>query len=86
MPSDQLWSYWNRFGPGMVIYWDGFVDEIQDVKRHSGILVCDKFPESDVVLMSPKKDLDKILEEIIADKSNMSEDEPEDTTNKSDRR
>ncbi|XP_061650854.1 CDAN1-interacting nuclease 1 isoform X7 [Phyllopteryx taeniolatus] len=23
--NEQFWSYWNRFGPGLVIYWYGFI-------------------------------------------------------------
>lgn len=40
---EQLWSYWNRYGPGMVIYWFGFIDELDD-NRERGILVADHFP------------------------------------------
>lgn len=49
--KEQLWSYWNRYGPGMVIYWFGFIDEI-DNNRDKGIVVCDHFPE-DIVLADP---------------------------------
>lgn len=49
--KEQLWSYWNRYGPGMVIYWFGFIDEI-DNNRDKGIVVCDNFPE-DIVLADP---------------------------------
>ena len=47
--QDQLWSYWNRFGPGMVIYWFGFIDELKHNTRHSGILVADSFPSKDQI-------------------------------------
>nr|CAG4644144.1 EOG090X0A0V [Lepidurus arcticus] len=40
---DQLWSYWNRFGSGMVIYWFGFVEGL-DSGKEKGILVRDSFP------------------------------------------
>lgn len=40
---EQLWSYWNRYGPGMVIYWFGFIDEL-DENRDKGIIVSDHFP------------------------------------------
>ena len=53
----QLWSYWNRYGPGMVIYWFGFIDDL-DNNRDKGIVVCDHFPE-DIELADPLKE-DKI--------------------------
>ena len=49
--KDQFWSYWNRFGPGMVIYWFGFIDEL-DVHRNKGILLQDHFPEN-IVRLNP---------------------------------
>ncbi|XP_064622730.1 CDAN1-interacting nuclease 1-like [Lineus longissimus] len=49
--KDQFWSYWNRFGPGLVIYWFGFIDEL-DTNRDKGILLKDHFPE-DIVKMNP---------------------------------
>ncbi|XP_078671879.1 CDAN1-interacting nuclease 1-like isoform X1 [Branchiostoma floridae x Branchiostoma belcheri] len=42
---DQFWSYWNRFGPGLVIYWFGFIDEL-DVNADKGIVLMDRFPDS----------------------------------------
>lgn len=43
---DQYWPYYNRFGPGLVIYWFGFLDEINsDKDKEKGILVMDSFPE-----------------------------------------
>lgn len=37
-------SYWNRFGPGLVIYWFGFIDDLDSV-RERGIMVADSFPK-----------------------------------------
>ncbi|XP_074647928.1 CDAN1-interacting nuclease 1-like [Tubulanus polymorphus] len=51
--KDQFWSYWNRFGPGMVIYWFGFIDEL-DSNRDKGILLKDNFPES-ITKMNPSQ-------------------------------
>lgn len=43
---DQYWPYYNRFGPGLVIYWFGFLEEISSERdREKGILVMDRFPE-----------------------------------------
>ncbi|XP_066536238.1 CDAN1-interacting nuclease 1 isoform X1 [Hoplias malabaricus] len=47
--NDQFWSYWNRFGPGLVIYWYGFIAEL-DCQRDRGILLKDCFP-SDIVTL-----------------------------------
>lgn len=40
-----------RFGPGLVIYWFGFIDEL-DVHREKGIALMDHFPD-DLVVMNP---------------------------------
>ncbi|KAI1895299.1 hypothetical protein AGOR_G00104860 [Albula goreensis] len=47
--NEQFWSYWNRFGPGLVIYWHGFIEEL-DCNRDRGILLGDGFP-SDIVTL-----------------------------------
>ncbi|KAM3918658.1 CDAN1-interacting nuclease 1 [Leptodactylus fuscus] len=47
--QDQFWSYWNRFGPGLVIYWYGFIEEL-DCHRERGIILKDEFP-SDIVTL-----------------------------------
>lgn len=51
---DQYYSYWNRFGPGIVIYWFGFIDNISDDMKKLGILVLDDFPSIDqITFMDP---------------------------------
>ncbi|KAL7862259.1 hypothetical protein SRHO_G00137000 [Serrasalmus rhombeus] len=47
--NEQFWSYWNRFGPGLVIYWYGFIAEL-DCQRDRGILLKDCFP-SDIITL-----------------------------------
>ena len=43
---EQYWPYYNRFGPGLVIYWFGFLEEINsDRDKEKGILVMDQFPD-----------------------------------------
>lgn len=42
---DQLWSYLNRFGSGMVIYWFGYVGSL-DSNRSAGIMLSSSFPEN----------------------------------------
>uniref|UniRef100_A0A8C5QXV3 CDAN1-interacting nuclease 1 n=1 Tax=Leptobrachium leishanense TaxID=445787 RepID=A0A8C5QXV3_9ANUR len=61
--QEQFWSYWNRltadctilyialrFGPGLVIYWHGFIEEL-DCNRERGILLKDEFPDNIVTLL-----------------------------------
>ncbi|KAG4075344.1 hypothetical protein HA402_003135 [Bradysia odoriphaga] len=50
---DQLISYGNRFGAGIVIYWFGFLDQILDYKDNgNNIHILDNFPnKSDLVLL-----------------------------------
>lgn len=44
---DQLTSYGNRFGAGIVIYWFGFLETIEQCPENSNIIfVTDKFPDS----------------------------------------
>ena len=40
---DQFWSYVNRFGSGLVIYWFGFIGQL-DNNRNAGIILMDHFP------------------------------------------
>jgi len=42
---DQFWSYWNRFGPGLVIYWFGYIKQL-DNNGEAGISLTDRFPEN----------------------------------------
>ncbi len=42
---DQYWTYHDRFGPGLVIYWFGFVDSI-DQNIDQKILISSDFPEN----------------------------------------
>lgn len=62
--KNQLYSYWNRFGPGMVIYWFGFVDDL-NTKKHQGILVCDNLPLKNIspLELEFKWDVDAWLEQ-----------------------
>ena len=41
----------HRFGPGMVIYWFGFIDEL-DCNRERGIILKDDFPTDIITLES----------------------------------
>ncbi len=43
---DQYWPYYNRFGPGLVIYWFGYVAEASGIGLHEsrGIAVSAAFP------------------------------------------
>ncbi|KAL5464101.1 hypothetical protein EMCRGX_G033066 [Ephydatia muelleri] len=48
--EDQFWSYQNRFGAGLVIYWFGYVTEL-DVNRDQGILLSDSFPNKESIFL-----------------------------------
>lgn len=47
--KDQFWSYLNRFGSGLVIYWFGFIDEL-NVNCDKGIMLLDSFPHDVVTI------------------------------------
>lgn len=51
--QEQLLSYGNRFGAGIVIYWFGYLDKIVECKENSNIIfVADQFPaKEDLVLL-----------------------------------
>lgn len=49
--ENQFWSYTNRFGPGLVIYWFGYIDEL-DVNLERGLMLKDKFPTDFITLES----------------------------------
>eukprot|EP01018_Ginkgo_biloba_P031216 Gb_24885 [translate_table: standard] len=42
----QFQRYVNRFGPGLVIYWFGFIDELND---HPDVLLLDHFPNDNEI-------------------------------------
>ncbi|XP_065920868.1 CDAN1-interacting nuclease 1-like [Dysidea avara] len=44
--EEQLSSYYNRFGSGMVIYWFGFVEDVLQGSEDQGILIRTSFPEA----------------------------------------
>jgi len=48
--ENQFWSYTNRYGAGLVIYWFGFVEEL-NVNVEQGILLLDSFPSADVITL-----------------------------------
>lgn len=47
---DQYWPYYNRFGPGLVIYWFGFVEEIVVGHQMQGVAVMDHFPDASRII------------------------------------
>jgi len=51
--KDQFWSYWNRFGPGLVIYWFGYIKQL-DNNTEAGIVLADTFPQ-DITFYQPEK-------------------------------
>lgn len=58
----QFRPYCNRYGPGLVIYWFNFVDELQEEANEDGYMIMNDFPTDIVklqmeeeVLMSPQE-------------------------------
>jgi hypothetical protein len=47
----QFLSYWNRFGPGLVIYWFGYLENIIQASE-SRFIVMDHFPDN-ITYMDP---------------------------------
>ena len=49
--KDQFLSYWNRFGPGLVIYWFGFLDTLSQPSERK-FIIMDHFPK-EITHMNP---------------------------------
>ncbi|KAK7488342.1 hypothetical protein BaRGS_00020316 [Batillaria attramentaria] len=47
--NDQFWCYTNRFGPGLVIYWFGYIEEL-DTHGEDGIMLSDRLPSHFVTM------------------------------------
>lgn len=44
--NQQLESYHNRFGPGIVIYWFGYLESLKTLKENpNGLIILNGFPE-----------------------------------------
>ncbi|EAL69095.1 hypothetical protein DDB_G0276675 [Dictyostelium discoideum AX4] len=41
---DQIIGYRNRYGPGLAIYWFGYIDDLNNL-QDDGVYITDKFPE-----------------------------------------
>ncbi|XP_037072406.1 CDAN1-interacting nuclease 1-like [Pollicipes pollicipes] len=51
---DQYEKYWSRFGPGMVIYWFGFIGDLLPAASARHVLLQHRFPEEQVQFMAPE--------------------------------
>jgi len=49
---DQFLSYVNRYGPGLVIYWFGFIEELNGMHQ-DGVLLMESFPETGLEFLNP---------------------------------
>ena len=50
--ADQFQGYVNRFGPGMVVYWFGVIDELAE-ESGGDVLLVDDFPaEEDIIKLA----------------------------------
>lgn len=45
--NDQLQSYYNRFGSGIVVYWAGFHESILSKSNKTNLIILDDFPATD---------------------------------------
>ena len=52
--KDQLSSYKNRFGCGIVIYWFGYHEEILQYPENGDLIILDMFPEELTLLKFDK--------------------------------
>jgi len=69
---DQFWSYWNRFGSGLVIYWFGYIKQL-DSNREAGIVLLDHFP-TDVTFYDPSKiSKNSLLKQNISDRTSVTD-------------
>ncbi|KAN0035909.1 hypothetical protein ACTA71_005202 [Dictyostelium dimigraforme] len=41
---DQIIGYRNRYGPGLAIYWFGYIDDLNNL-QDDGVYITDKFPD-----------------------------------------
>ena len=51
--QDQYQAYLNRYGPGLVIYWFGYVDEL--AAWHSDILLATSLPVQHLIQLPQVK-------------------------------
>lgn len=50
--QEQFSKYVNRYGPGMVIHWFGFIDDLQGSNPDLGLV--DDFPSPECAIQLPK--------------------------------
>ncbi|XP_038206968.1 CDAN1-interacting nuclease 1 [Zerene cesonia] len=48
--KEQLICYWNRFGPGLVIYWFGYLETLEDMPEVNNMFILrTKFPNKESI-------------------------------------
>lgn len=50
----QYQKYVNRFGPGLVIYWHGFIADLAQLPGGEDVLLLDDFPQPQHLLTLPR--------------------------------
>lgn len=65
--QDQLWGYRHRYGPGIVVFWFGFISDLREKWKSHGVLLLESFPpagatiellQSNVAIPNSTKDKD----------------------------
>nr|CAI5844420.1 unnamed protein product [Callosobruchus analis] len=59
--KNQYLSYWNRFGPGLVIYWFGYLETIVE-PNDKRFIIRDSFPDSVICMPPPNFELENFNE------------------------
>lgn len=55
--TDQFQKYINRYGSGLVIYWNGFIEDLQEGANAAGCILVDAFPTGSALRVLPKLSL-----------------------------
>lgn len=66
--TEQYDKYSNRYGPGMVIYWHGYLADLQDAEEH--VLLREEFPGAGEIVTLPQLPLSLARGEDLGEEGN----------------